>query len=91
MLLLSLLLVPITGIFIISTMPDDYSNRKFSKTVGLTASAINLIISVVIFILFNFRTRISPDKQFRFLSGSRWNINVFCFTYYNNNARILVV
>ena len=62
MLLLSLLLVPITGIFIISTMPDDYSNRKFSKTVGLTASAINLIISVVIFILFNF-----SSNQFQFV------------------------
>lgn len=62
MLLLSLLLVPILGIFIISTMPDNSSNWKFSKTVGLTASTVNLIISLIIFVLFNF-----SSNQFQFV------------------------
>ena len=62
MLLLSLLLVPVIGIFIVSTTSDNSPDRKFSKTIGLATSTINLIISLVIFILFNF-----SSNQFQFV------------------------
>ena len=65
MLLLLLLLTPLMGIFIISTgISYDISdlNIKRIKFTALTTSTINLIISFIIFILFDF-----SSKQFQFV------------------------
>ena len=63
--LLLLLIVPMIGIFIISTTlsynPDNV-NVKAIKLVGLTTTIINLTISLIIFILFDFST-----NQFQFV------------------------
>ena len=66
MLLLSLLLIPILGIFVISisTFYDYLSDWKTKqiKFIALTTSIINLIISLVIFILFDL-----SSNQFQFV------------------------
>lgn len=65
MLLLLLLLIPIMGIFLISaTMSYDLSNSniRIIKFTALWTSTLNLIISLVIFILFDFST-----NQFQFV------------------------
>ena len=63
MLLMLLLLVPIIGIFIVSTIPNDsIVNIRYSKIVSLMTSAINLFISLLVFILFNF-----SSNQFQFV------------------------
>lgn len=65
MLLLLLLLIPIIGIFIISTgMSYDILevNVKRIKFTALTTSIINLFVSFVIFILFDF-----SSNQFQFV------------------------
>ena len=65
MLLLTLLLIPIIGIFIISTsMSYDLSelNIKRIKYTGLVTSIITLLISLFIFILFDF-----SSNQFQFV------------------------
>ena len=65
MLLLLLLLVPIMGIFIIyTTMSYDLSdlNVKRIKFTALTTSIVNVFISLIIFILFDFST-----NQFQFV------------------------
>jgi len=65
MLLLLLLLIPIIGIFLISaTMSYDLSNSniRIIKFTALTTSTLNLIISLMIFILFDFST-----NQFQFV------------------------
>jgi NADH-ubiquinone oxidoreductase chain 4 len=66
MLLLSLLLIPILGIFVISisTFYNYLSDRKIKqiKIIALTTSIINLIVSLVIFILFDF-----SSNQFQFV------------------------
>src|ERR1700754_3315345 len=65
MLLLSPLLVPIIGIFIIASLSYDNAssiNLKHCKVIALTASILNLFISLIIFILFNF-----SDNQFQFV------------------------
>ena len=66
MLLLLLLLIPLLGIFVISisTFYDYLSDRKVKqiKFIALTTSIINLIISLVIFILFDF-----SSNQFQFV------------------------
>ena len=77
MLLILLLLIPIIGIFIISTIPlavqngsetrenniSDYLvNLKHSKVVALTTSIANLFISLIVFVLFNF-----SSNQFQFV------------------------
>jgi NADH:ubiquinone oxidoreductase subunit 4 (subunit M) len=57
MLLTSLLLIPLIGVFTISSY-NSYDlpnlNIKRIKTIALTTSVINLFISLVIFILFDF-------------------------------------
>lgn len=57
MLLLLLLLIPIIGIFLISTTVED-SNGSLSlnriKFIGLSSTIVNLFVSLIIFILFNF-------------------------------------
>src|ERR1700710_2688584 len=62
MLLMLLLLVPIIGILVVSAVSDDSKNLKFSKAIALTTSVINLFISLLIFILFNF-----SNNQFQFV------------------------
>ena len=65
MLLLLLLLIPIVGIFIISTeMSQDLSalNLKRIKFTALTTSILNLFVSLIIFILFDF-----SSNQFQFV------------------------
>lgn len=60
--LLSLLLIPLIGIFLIVFLSSfQYSNNKI-KTLGLITLIINLIISLIIFILFDF-----SSKQFQFI------------------------
>ena len=76
MLLLSLLLIPIIGIFMISTtisydMSD--SNQKRIKFIGLATSIFNLFISLIIYILFDF-----SNKQFQFVQEYH-NVNFFDF------------
>ena len=72
MLLLLLLLIPFLGIFIISTdilkKNEDYNidlNIKRIKIIALTSSLINLFISLIIFIFFDFST-----NQFQFVQES---------------------
>ena len=65
MLLMFLLLIPIIGIFIISTgMFDELSaiNIKRIKFIALTTSIVNLFVSLIIFILFDF-----SSNQFQFV------------------------
>lgn len=62
MLLSLLLLVPVIGIFIISSITDKSQNFKFSKTIALATSLINFLISLIVFILFNF-----SSNQFQFV------------------------
>ena len=69
MLLLSLLLIPLIGIFIIvanlhSLFVSFYSNSylKLIKSIALSASIINFIVSLVIFIFFDF-----SYNQFQFV------------------------
>lgn len=76
MLLLSLLIIPIIGIFTISTSTlDGFSNTHVRriKVIALTTSIINLIISLVIFILFDF-----SNNQFQFVQEYH-EINSFDF------------
>jgi NADH-ubiquinone oxidoreductase chain 4 len=74
--LLSLLLIPLLGIFIIliytsyglSFIPD-----RHIKYIGLTTTIINLIVSLIIFILFDF-----SGKQFQFIQIQEYyKINYF--------------
>jgi len=65
MLLLLLLLIPIAGIFIISTgMSYELSalNIRRIKTTALSTSIINLFVSLIVFILFDF-----SSNQFQFV------------------------
>ena len=63
MLLTLLLLVPLIGIFLISTSyQNDTVNLNRVKVIALSTSTINLFISMVVFILFNF-----SSNQFQFV------------------------
>ena len=75
MLLLSLLLIPIIGIFIISISMsyDLYINIKYIKCVALATSILNFFVSLVIFILFDF-----SSNQFQFVQEYH-EINSFDF------------
>ena len=57
-------------------MNYDFTNMtiKYIKTIGLTSSIINLIISLIIFILFDF-----SNNQFQFVQN---NTNVKLFNFY---------
>jgi NADH-ubiquinone oxidoreductase chain 4 len=61
MLLSCLLITPILGIFAILITKDNLSLRMI-KLIALTASIVNLVISFLIFILFDFST-----NQFQFV------------------------
>ena len=63
--LLSLLLIPLIGILIILFKTSYGINKMGSnqiKQIGLTTSIINLIVSLIIFILFDF-----SGKEFQFI------------------------
>jgi NADH:ubiquinone oxidoreductase subunit 4 (subunit M) len=65
MLLTLLLLTPIIGIFTISTGMSyelSFLNIKRIKTIALSTSIINLFISLIVFILFDF-----SSNQFQFV------------------------
>lgn len=66
MFLFLLLLIPIIGIFIISmsTFYDDLDKKKIRqfKIIALTTSIVNLFVSLIIFILFDF-----SSNQFQFV------------------------
>jgi NADH-ubiquinone oxidoreductase chain 4 len=62
MLLSSLLLIPIFGIFTILVNRDKGVSVKNIKFIALAASILNLFLSLVIFILFDFST-----NQFQFV------------------------
>ena len=76
MLLILLLVIPLIGIFIIST-GISYNitevNIKRIKMIGLTTSIINLALSLVIYILFDF-----SNKQFQFVQEFH-QVNYFDF------------
>ncbi len=67
MLLILLLLIPMAGVFLISTMFNNNSdlNLKQIKITALITSIINLFVSLVVFILFNF-----SSNQFQFVQES---------------------
>lgn len=76
MLLISLLLIPILGIFIISTtISYDISelNIKRIKIIALATSILNLFVSLIIFIIFDF-----SYKQFQFVQEYH-HVNFFDF------------
>jgi NADH:ubiquinone oxidoreductase subunit 4 (subunit M) len=65
MLLTFLLLIPILGVFSISTgMSYELSslNIKRIKIIGLSTSIVNLLVSLMVFILFDF-----SNNQFQFV------------------------
>ena len=65
MLLMLLLLIPLTGIFLITTTmlnDNSYSNIRNIKITGLLTSLINLFVSLIVFIFFNF-----SSNQFQFV------------------------
>lgn len=62
MLLSSLLLIPIIGIFTIVVNKDNGVSLKNIKFIALAASILNLFVSLLIFILFDFST-----NQFQFV------------------------
>ena len=74
MLLSSLLLIPLLGIFIISSN-ISYEDRelkiKFEKITALVTSIINLVISLILFILFDF-----SSNQFQFVQ-EHYDISFF--------------
>nr|YP_009240969.1 NADH dehydrogenase subunit 4 [Cairneyella variabilis]AMK08998.1 NADH dehydrogenase subunit 4 [Cairneyella variabilis] len=60
-----LLLIPILGVFTISTgisYESSYLNVSRIKTIALTTSIVNLFLSIIIFVLFDFST-----NQFQFV------------------------
>ena len=72
--LLSLLIIPIISIFLISSTISFELNEKqivFYKSIALIASILNLIISLIIYILFDFST-----NQFQFVQ-EHYNISFF--------------
>ena len=69
MLLILLLLIPLIGIFMISTVSygpkgedNSLSSLKQIKVIALSASILNLFVSLIVFILFNF-----SSNQFQFV------------------------
>jgi NADH-ubiquinone oxidoreductase chain 4 len=67
--LLTLLLVPTTGILIISSMKKF--NDKLAKIAAQIVSVMNLFLSVLIFTLFDF-----SNNQYQFVQ-EHYNVNIF--------------
>jgi NADH:ubiquinone oxidoreductase subunit 4 (subunit M) len=72
MLLSSLLAVPLIGTIVVSSI-DSYkkSSVVYTKTIALVASVINLIISLVMFMIFN-----NSTNQFQFVQ-EHYNVQLF--------------
>jgi NADH-ubiquinone oxidoreductase chain 4 len=74
MLLLSLVLIPLLGIFLISSnysyLAEDL-RKKYYKIIALNISILNLIVSLIIFVLFDF-----SSNQFQFVQ-EHYDINLF--------------
>ena len=62
MLLLSLLIIPIVGIFVIVFNKENSVSLTNLKFIALSTSVLNFFVSLVIFILFDFST-----NQFQFV------------------------
>ena len=58
MLLLSLLLTPLLGVFVILLSRDIGISLENQKLIALTTSVITFIFSLIVFILFDFSTNI---------------------------------
>ena len=74
MLLSSLLIIPVLGIFVISLLNQDNIGKCYAiytKNVALGTSLLNLIISFVIFIFFNF-----SSNNFQFVQ-EHYNIGYY--------------
>jgi NADH:ubiquinone oxidoreductase subunit 4 (subunit M) len=74
MILSSLLLIPLVGIFLISSVISYDSNTKINlyyKYIAFSSSIVNLIISLIIYIMFNFNT-----NQFQFVQEN-YNLSYF--------------
>nr|YP_010944564.1 NADH dehydrogenase subunit 4 [Blastomyces parvus]WMB97440.1 NADH dehydrogenase subunit 4 [Blastomyces parvus] len=74
--LFSLLFIPLSGIFVILTLTSyrlSFWYNKIIKLIGLSTTIINLVISLIIFILFDF-----SSKQFQFIQvQEHYQINYF--------------
>jgi NADH:ubiquinone oxidoreductase subunit 4 (subunit M) len=74
MLLLSLVLIPLLGIFLISSnysyLAEDL-RKKYYKIIALNISILNLIVSLIIFVLFDF-----SSNEFQFVQ-EHYDINLF--------------
>jgi NADH-ubiquinone oxidoreductase chain 4 len=73
MLLILLLLIPLIGIFIISTAISYNISDLNTKRIALSISILNLIVSLIIYILFDF-----SNKQFQFVQEYH-QVNFFDF------------
>jgi NADH-ubiquinone oxidoreductase chain 4 len=74
MLLSSLLTIPVLGIFAISLLNEDNIGKSYAvytKNIALGASLLNLIISFVVFIFFNF-----SSNNFQFVQ-EHYNIGFY--------------
>nr|YP_010944565.1 NADH dehydrogenase subunit 4 [Blastomyces percursus]WMB97456.1 NADH dehydrogenase subunit 4 [Blastomyces percursus] len=74
--LFSLLFIPLLGIFVILTLTSyrlSFWYNKIIKLIGLSTTILNLIISLIVFILFDF-----SSKQFQFIQvQEHYQINYF--------------
>jgi len=73
MILILLLLIPLIGIFIISTAISYNISDLNTKRIALSTSILNLIVSLIIYILFDF-----SNKQFQFVQEYH-QVNFFDF------------
>jgi len=74
MILSSLLLISLVGIFLISSVISYDSNTKINlyyKYIAFSSSIVNLIVSLIIYIMFNFNT-----NQFQFVQEN-YNLSYF--------------
>jgi len=76
MLLLLLLIIPLTGVFFITTTMNNESSHltlKRIKVTGLITTIINFFVSLIVFVLFNF-----SSKSFQFVQECH-NLSSFDF------------
>jgi NADH-ubiquinone oxidoreductase chain 4 len=71
MLISCLLLIPILGIFLITGTISYYTTNTYSKIIAFGVSIVNLILSLIIYILFDF-----SNNQFQFVQ-EHYNMSFF--------------
>src|SRR6478736_2289768 len=72
MLLSSLITIPVLGTIVVASIGSYKKNSElYTKTIALTSSIINLIISLVMFILFN-----NSSNQFQYVQ-EHYNVQLF--------------